>query len=84
MKRTSSITTTHSVMHVYVIGLYEFFNYILACTQPDPQLAQQVLSADIGKSDAAVVVQHLTQLFYAGQLSLQVAYFKADNSGISE
>ena len=52
--------------------------------QPDPQLAQQVVNADIGKSDAAVVVQHLAQQFYAGQLSLQEAYFKASNSGISE
>ena len=63
----------------------EIDNFILTSDdQPDPQLAQKVLSADIGRSDAAVVVQHLAQQFYSGQLSLQEAYFKAGTSGISE
>tara|TARA_R100000742_G_C4277466_1_gene99367 strand:+ start:764 stop:1471 length:708 start_codon:yes stop_codon:yes gene_type:complete len=63
----------------------EIDNYILTSdAKPDAQIAQQVINADIGKSDAAVVVQHLAQQFYSGQLSLQEAYFKAGTSGISE
>ena len=63
----------------------EIDNFILTSdAQPDPQLAQQVVSADIGNSDAAVVVKHLSEQFFSGQLSLQEAYFKAGTSGISE
>jgi hypothetical protein len=63
----------------------EIDNYILTSEdQPSPELAQQVLSANIGNSDAAVVVQHLAEQFYSGQMSLQEAYYKAGTSGISE
>ena len=63
----------------------EIDNFILTSdAQPDPQLAQQVVSADIGNSDAAVVVKHLSEQFFSGQLSLQEAYFKAGTSGISQ
>ena len=63
----------------------EIDNYILTSEEtPSPELAQQVVNVDIGKSEAAVVVQHLTEQFYSGQMSLQEAYFKAGTSGISQ
>ena len=52
----------------------EIDNYILTSEdQPTSELAQQVVTGDIGKSDAAVVVQHLAEQFYSGQMSLQEA-----------
>ncbi len=62
----------------------EIDNFILTSEdRPSPELAQQVVTADIGKSDAAVV-QHLAEQFYSGQMSLQEAYYKAGTSGISQ
>ena len=63
----------------------EIDNFILTSEDtPSPELSQQVVTADIGKSDAAVVVQHLVEQFYSGQMSLQEAYYKAGISGISQ
>ena len=63
----------------------EIDNFILTSEdKPSPELAQRVVNADIGKSDAAVVVQHLAEQFYSGQMSLQEAYYKAGTSGISQ
>ncbi len=63
----------------------EIDNFILTSEdQPSPELAQQVVNAYIGKTDAAVVVQHLAEQFYCSQMSLQEAYYKAGTSGISQ
>ena len=52
--------------------------------EPSAQMANAVLSADIGDSNAATIVQHLTHQYYAGQISAQEAFYKAGNSGINQ
>ena len=52
-------------------------------TEPSEEVAQAVLEANIGDSDAASVVQYLAYQYYAGQKTLEDAYGEALESGIS-
>ena len=51
-------------------------------TDPDPDIASEVLAADIGQTDADVTVQHLAYRYYTGQLSVEDAYDEAYSSGL--
>ena len=52
-------------------------------TEPSDETAQAILSADIGDSDAASVVQYLAYQYYNGEKSLEEAYSEALDSGVS-
>jgi hypothetical protein len=53
-------------------------------SDPSEEVAQSILNADIGDTDAAKVVQYLAYSYYNGDKSLDEAYGEALNSGISE
>lgn len=50
--------------------------------EPAPYKAQAVLEANIGDSNAAIVVKHLTAQYYLGQMTAEEAFFKANTAGV--
>jgi hypothetical protein len=63
----------------------EFENYLVEnSTDPNPDVAQSILAADIGDTDAAKAVQYLAYQYYNGSISLEDAYEQALSTGIPE
>jgi hypothetical protein len=63
----------------------QFEDYLAeAATDPNPEVAQAILNADIGDSDAAKVVQYLAYAYYNGEKTLDEAYGEALNYGIPD
>jgi len=53
-------------------------------SEPDPETAQLILQADMGNTDAAMAIQHLSYQYFNGNLSLEDAYSEALSTGLPE
>jgi hypothetical protein len=53
-------------------------------TDPNPEVAQAILDANIGDSNEAVTIQHLAYQYYNGQITLEQAYNEALNTGLPQ
>jgi hypothetical protein len=53
-------------------------------TEPDPEVAQSILQANIGDSDEAATVQYVAYQYYTGNMSLDEAYAEALSTGLPE
>jgi hypothetical protein len=63
----------------------EIENYLAEnASDPDPEVAQSILAADIGDSDAAKAIQYLAYQYYNGTLALEDAYAQALSTGLPE
>lgn len=63
----------------------EIENYLAEnASDPDPEVAQSILAADIGDSDAAKTIQYLAYQYYNGTIALEDAYAQALSTGLPE
>jgi hypothetical protein len=51
-------------------------------TEPDAEIAQKVIDAEIGTDAASTTVSYLAHKYYSGEMTAEEAYEDASNSGI--